>query len=103
MLDLGSSEQDIVKQAIRSGQQVPDRIANAPELNLGLLFYLQAFFDLDAERSQGFSRGRIPWSRIAEYAKYYELDNDQTDCLLCFIRAMDTAHLKRLEEENKNG
>lgn len=99
MLELGNIEQNIAKQAIRAGQPIPERIENAPSLRLGLLFYLQAFFDLDAERSQGMNLGRIPWSAVQTYAVYYELDEDQTDCLHHFIRVMDTAHLKRLSEK----
>lgn len=99
MLELGPTEQSIAKQSVRSGQPIPDRIANAPALRLGLLFYLQAFFDLDAERSQGMGLGRIPWSSVIQYAAHYELDEEQTDSLLDFIRIMDVAHLKRLAEK----
>lgn len=90
-------EKDIAKQAIRSGQPLPERIANAPSLRFGLNFYLQAFFDLDSERSQGLGLGRIPWLAIQEYARFYECDEEQTDCLIYFIRAMDSAHLKNVE------
>ncbi len=92
-------EQSIAKQAIRSGQQIPDRILGAPKLRLGLGLYFNAFFDLDSERSQGFALGRIPWLAIKQYAKHYDLDDEQTDCLIYFIRAMDVAHLKRLEKD----
>lgn len=103
MLELGSSEQNIIKQAVRSGQPIPDRIANAPEVSLGLLFYLQAFFDLDAERSQGFGFGRIPWSATLQYASYYELDDETTDNLFRYIRLMDTAYLNYREEQRQDG
>jgi hypothetical protein len=102
MLEMGSIEQSIVKQALRSGQPIPDRIMNAPALRFGLLFYLQAFFDLDAERSQGMGTGRIPWLAINQYAKYYALDEEQTECLIYFIREMDSVHLKRLREESEH-
>lgn len=95
-LELGSTEQSIAKQSIRSGQPVPDRILNAPILRFGLEFYLQAFFDLDSERSQGMGLGRIPWLAIKAYAAHYDLDDEQSDALIYFIRAMDIAHLKRL-------
>lgn len=99
MLELGPIEQNIAKQAARAGQPLPDRIANAPELKFGLGFYLQAFFDLDAERSQGWGTGRIPWVAVVAYGTYYECDEEQLECLLHFIRAMDSAHLKRLEND----
>jgi hypothetical protein len=86
---------------MRSGQPLPARIANAPQLRLGLSFYLNAFFDLDAERSMGMGIGRIPWSAILQYATYYELDEEQTDRLFYFIRAIDTAHIKSISESLK--
>jgi len=93
-------EQNIIKQSLRSGQPIPERIANAPELQLGLVFYLQAFFDLDSERSVGgYGLGRIPWLAIKQYAEFYVLDEDQIECLIYYIRAMDTAHLKRLDKD----
>lgn len=96
---MGATGQNIAKQAVRSGEAIPDRILNAPKLRLGLSLYLSAFFDLDSQRPQGFGLGRIPWLAIREYAAFYELDEEQTDCLLFFIQAMDVAHLKRLEKK----
>lgn len=95
-------EASIIKQARQNGKPLPARIANAPELLPGLQLYLQAFFDLDAERSHGFSLSQIPWSKIKEYSKDLELDEEQTDDMLFFIRKMDSAHLKRLDARSKN-
>lgn len=95
-------ERDMVKQAQRTGQPIPDRIVNAPELRLGLSFYFDAFFELDSERSQGYgSVGRIPWSSIQQYADRCDLNEDLTECLFYFIRAMDNANLKRIQENFK--
>lgn len=98
MLELGSTERNIAKQALRSGQPIPDRILNAPVLEPSLMFYIQAFFDLDSERQQGLGLGRIPWLAMRQYAVHFELDDDQFDAMVYNIRAMDTAHLKRLKE-----
>lgn len=100
-MDLGAIEQSIAKQAIRAGQPIPERIAQAPKLRFGLLFYLQAFFDLDAERSQGMGIGRIPWSAILSYANYYCLNDESTDDLVYLLRSMDVAHLNRLEAKRE--
>jgi len=94
-------EQSIAKQALRSGRPVPDRIANAPELKPGLLLYMQAFFDLDSERSHAFGPTPIPWTSIYQYAKAFELDPEQTEDMFYFIKAMDSANLKRIEEKSK--
>jgi len=94
-------EQSIAKQALRSGRPVPDRIANAPELKPGLLLYMQAFFDLDSERSHAFGPTPIPWTSIYQYTKAFELDPEQTEDMFYFIKAMDSANLKRIEEKSK--
>lgn len=98
LLDLGPIEQNIAKQAMRFGEPLPERIANAPELINGLQVYLQAFLDLDAERNHALSLSPIPWASINEYSKAYEFDEEQTEDLLYFIRKMDNEHLKRLSK-----
>lgn len=80
------------------GQPLPDRIANAPELITGLELYLQAFFDLDCERSHGMGLTRIPWSSIKDYAIAFDFDSRQTEDLFYYIRALDFANLIYLEE-----
>lgn len=100
-MELGPHEQVIAKQAFRAGQPLPDRIANAPELRIGLQLYIQAFFDLDSERSHTMGLVSIPWSSINDYAKAFDFDEDQTEDLFFLIRKMDNAHLKRLEANNK--
>lgn len=101
LLEMGPIEQSIAKQAIRAGQPLPDRIANAPELRPHLQLYLSAFFDLDAERTHAFSPSAIPWSSMAEYAKAFEFDEELTDELFYFIRRMDSEHLKQLASKSK--
>ena len=101
MLELGQHEQSIAKQAIRSGQAIPDRIANAPELEMGLQLYLQAFFDLDSERTHGMSLSPIPWTSIAAYARAFEFDEEQTEDLFYFVRKLDSEHLKKLDAKAK--
>lgn len=81
---------------------MPDRIANAPELRPHLQLYLNAFFDLDSERSHAFSVTAIPWSSIAEYARAFEFSEELTDELFYFIRKVDSEHLKRLAAKNKH-
>lgn len=96
MLELGPIEQNIAKQAMRAGQPLPDRIANAPELIDGLQIYLNAFFDLDSDRTHVFSPTAIPWSSIHSYAIAFELDDEQTHDLFYFIKRMDSKHLERV-------
>lgn len=98
---MGPHEQTISKQAIRAGQPIPARIANAPELHFGLELFINAFLDLDSERDAGFTLGPIPFSKIREYAKAYEFDEDLTEDLIYFVKALDNANMKRLEREAK--
>lgn len=98
---MGPIEQNIAKQASLSGEQLPERIANAPTLHLGLELFLQAFFDLDSERSHGFTLTPIPFTSVLTYARLYELDEEQTEDLLFLIRRMDNAHLARLDKKAK--
>jgi hypothetical protein len=103
MLDMGHIEQSIAKQAMRSGQPLPDRIANAPELRTGLELYLQAFFDLDSERSHATSPTAISWSSVRNYAETFEFDEEQTENIHYFIREMDSENLKRIANKMKSG
>jgi len=99
MLGIGKDELKIIKQAMQMGQPIPDSIVNAPELSLGLQLYITAFFDLDSERSYGFSTGPIPWTSIKQYAVAFEFDNEQTEDLIYFIKAMDKAYLTRMASQ----
>lgn len=96
MFDMGAIEQNIAKQAMRSGAPLPDRIAAAPELFLGLELYLQAFFDLDTERNHANGPCAIPYSAIARYAEINKFDEEQTGNLHYFVRQMDEENLKRV-------
>ena len=86
---------------MRAGESIPDRIANAPTLKLGLELFLQAFFELDTERNHSMGICPIAWSSMKTYSEYYEFDHEQSEDLSFFIRRMDSAHLKKLESKQK--
>lgn len=96
---MGPHEQNLAMQAMRMNQPMPERIANAPELQLGLQLYLQAFFDLNTDRSIGFAPGPIPYSVIADYAAAHEFDTEQTEDLQYLIRSMDNGYFKWLDKK----
>ena len=89
----------------RDGIAPEENVGKQPRLPLGLLMYLEAFYELDTERSHtvtmhGMSVARIPWSRIVQYADHYGMDAEE---LLYFIREMDDAHLARLSGAQGGG
>lgn len=77
----------------RDGIAPPQVLVEQPKLPVGLLMYLEAFYELDTERSHGMSLTRIPWSSIIRYADRYGYDEDE---MLFFIRKMDDALLEQL-------
>lgn len=101
LLDMAPIEQSIAKQAMRAGQPLPNRIANAPELRNGLQLFIQAFFDLDSERSHAWAPVAIPWTSIMSYARAFDFDEEQTEDLFYLIKQMDAEHLKRLQAQMK--
>lgn len=62
--------------------------------------YLEAFYELDTERTHGFALARIPWSKIIKYADRYGYDEEE---MLFFIRKMDDALLDQLAAAKGGG
>ena len=83
---------------MREGMPLPQSIQNAPELWFGLELYLNAFFDLNTERSSGMGVGPIPWSAIDRYAERHGFDDEQRTDLQYHIRALDATYI---EHHNK--
>ena len=104
-LEQGGVEEFIVKAALKRGERIPDRIANAPQLMDGLDLYWEAFMDLTTDRPSGFGVGAIPWSAIKRWADHYEIGGEDFDYLVTYIRAMDGAYMKfaHKEMEKKSG
>lgn len=101
-LEQGDTAEFLTKMAIRMGQPIPDRIANAPELLHGLSLYMNAFHDLDTERSNnGFSIGRIPWSKCILYADVNGFDKRQQQFLVYFVKLLDSVYIKHFSKDTK--
>ncbi len=86
-------EQTIIKQSMRGGMPLPDRIANAPQLWFGLELYYEAFWELSTCRTSGWSVGPIPWLAISEYARVFQFSDRQSDNLFKYVRELDQAYL----------
>ncbi len=71
----------------------------SPELNNGLVFYIEIFFKLTTDRLH--EMGPIPTMAILNFANYYDFDQSEENDLLFFIRAMDNTFLEHLSQEQK--
>lgn len=94
MLEQGPTEQSIIQQCVKSRLPLPDAIANAPELDLGLDLYFNAFMDLTTCRQLGMAEGPIPWTAIRHYCDEHDLDGEQRDDLFFHVRELDNVYLK---------
>lgn len=90
----------IIRQCVQQRQPLPDAIANAPQLHLGLELFFQAFMELNTCRG-GMGDGPIPWIAILQYCNLLELDEDTTDDMFLYLRAMDDAWRKHQEKKSK--
>lgn len=80
-----------------AGGQLPGAIQNAPQLEVGLELYFEAFWDLGTHRS-GMGDGPIMWLAIEQYADRLELDEVQRSDLHYYIQAMDEAFHQHREK-----
>lgn len=100
-LTLGPSEKQLAQQAYRSGEPIPDRIQNAPQLFSGLGLYYDAFFDLDTTRNHQMQFSRISWLSIREYGEAHDFNAQQLAFLLYCIPRMDQALREFLDKKLK--
>jgi hypothetical protein len=93
----------IIEQCARDKTPLPARIANAPELLLGLDLYYLAFFDLTSCRSLGYGiEGPITWLTVDEYADRIGLEGDQREDLHFHISRMDKTYLDFRAKKHKS-
>lgn len=101
---MGQSEQVILRQAKLQKGPIPERILNAPQLEVGLEWYYEAFGKLTTCRSIGMGAGPIPWTAMNDYGIRYGLDGEEQDDFEYLIGAMDDAYLKHAaaQQEKKS-
>ena len=80
---------------------VPAALANKPEVEDGLDWYLAAFWDLTHDRQMGAmgGAGGIPWTAIDRYADRHEIDD--FDQFKTVIKALDGVYLEHVGEKMK--
>ena len=88
---------------MRSNQPLPDPIANAPEIPLGLGFFYKAFQELSSERMDG----PIPGSAIRSYNRDEDITGELADDVKYHVRNLDNALLeyrrKKAAQESGGG
>lgn len=86
---------------MRANQPLPDPIANAPEIPLGLGFFYKAFQELSSERMEG----PIPGSAIRSYCIDEEITGELADDVKYHVRNLDNALLeyRRKKAEKESG
>lgn len=102
-MEQGPVEQNIIKQSLKAGQPIPEKIRNAPTLGKGLEIFYNAFIELNSCRSIGMDMGEIPWVAIAKYAEVHEFEGEQRDDLFYFAQALDSAYISYRQSRSKNG
>lgn len=95
-----------MEQAYRNGMPLPEKIANAPELEEGLECYYTAFLDLNSCRALGPSgEGAIPWTAMALYAQVNNYQGEELEDLFYHLPRMDKVYLdwalKKMQSRNK--
>lgn len=81
--------------------QPPDWIKDAPDLALGLELYYEAFWDLTTCRPVGWTAQPIPWSAVIEWGQLNELDPEEMDDLIFYVRELDAEFLTWASEQSK--
>jgi len=85
---------------MRTGQELPEKIKNAPDLFPGNIFYYLAYIAVSNDR-MGMDLGPIRYSAISKYADDHCLDYDERVDLGEIITQVDQQYVKHLQKKNK--
>ncbi len=78
---------------MRERMPLPKRMQEAPELQLGMSFYMTAFFELHTCRSLGMGEGQIPWLAIRTYGMDLDMGEDEMEEFHFLVRELDAEYL----------
>jgi hypothetical protein len=97
---MGKVERVIFSQHEATKQPLPDNVANAPELLLGLNLYMEGFEALNSTRGSGYgSEGPIPWLAMRDYCDEFDICGDQRQDFYVLVARMDHAYLEYKAEK----
>lgn len=99
---MSETEQTILQQVERTKERLPDKIANAPEILLGLALYYNGFSALSSTRGALYSsEGPIPWLAMRDYCDENEIYGVQRQDFYDLLVKMDQAYLKFKGKKSK--
>ena len=88
--------------ARKQNMPVPDKIKNAPELNIGLMFYWKAYQDLTSDRDVGMGVGPIPWLSMDSWGARNRVRGDDFERLVAILKDMDATFMEHNSRKNKS-
>lgn len=96
-------ERDIIRQSIKRGIPLPDKMQNAPRLRPGLELFWEGFTKLTTCRAPGAMGppGRIPWTAIDQYCARRGYEGYLREDFEAIILQIDEAYLDYVIEEHK--
>lgn len=98
---MGEHEHQIAKMAARANRPLPEKIANAPSLNIGNELYMVSFMDLSTCRQSPYGAMPISYFDMVNYAMINDFDSEQLELLLRVIPDMDAKYLKIMDKKQK--
>lgn len=96
---MGEIEKTIIKNAKMDRSQLPDKVANAPQLWIGLELYWEAFQKLTTCRSSGMGEGAIPWTAVSQYCRDYTIQDLEREDFEFLVDRMDREYMKVRREQ----
>jgi hypothetical protein len=98
----GENEVQIATAAAKRRGDIPEFLKNCPQLEEGLEIYWDAFGVLTTTRmmGQGFI-GPIPWTAVIQYCDRYELDFEQSERMIAYLRALDKVYQEHFHSRIK--
>ena len=80
---------------------IPQSLLDEPELMPGLHMIYNGFWNISTDRQVGMSLGPLPHTAIREYAKEYNLPEEDADDFRRLVRAMDGFYLSWIDKKRE--
>lgn len=98
----GPMEKKILSQCIAQNRPFPNAIENAPDLEIGLELYYEAFWELATTRPAGMGLYPIPWHTVQYYGETHSFDPEQLEDLHYYIKEMDESYIRFCNQKSES-